>query len=84
MYMKEVKNYILLSIFLLITATINKAELYLKELAEHAVDAFIVSDPGVLSLVREIIPEANIISARRLTVQIPKLPISGTDRELKG
>ncbi|MCP4254718.1 MAG: U32 family peptidase [Candidatus Scalindua sp.] len=53
------KLYITLNIFAH-NCHINKAEQYLKELSEHAVDAFIVSDPGVLSLVREIIPEANI------------------------
>tara|TARA_B100001964_G_scaffold99691_1_gene111328 strand:- start:4146 stop:5387 length:1242 start_codon:yes stop_codon:yes gene_type:complete len=53
------KLYITLNIFAH-NCHINKAEQYLKELSEHAVDAFIVSDPGVLSLVKEIIPEANI------------------------
>jgi putative protease len=53
------KIYITLNIFAH-NCHINKAEQYLKELSEHAVDAFIVSDPGLLSLVREIIPEASI------------------------
>jgi len=53
------KLYITLNIFAH-NCHINKAEQYLKELGEHDVDAFIVSDPGVLSLVKEIIPEANI------------------------
>ena len=53
------KIYITLNIFAH-NCHINKAEQYLKELSVYAVDAFIVSDPGVLSLVREIIPEANI------------------------
>ncbi len=53
------KIYIALNIFAH-NCHINKAEQYLKELSEHAVDAFIVSDPGVMSLVREIIPKANI------------------------
>ena len=53
------KLYITLNIFAH-NCHINKAEQYLKELGEHDVDAFIVSDPGVLSLVKEIIPDANI------------------------
>ncbi len=53
------KLYIALNIFAH-NCHIHKAEQYLKELSEHDIDAFIVSDPGVLSLVREIIPEANI------------------------
>ncbi|MDP6924558.1 MAG: U32 family peptidase [Candidatus Scalindua sp.] len=53
------KLYITLNIFAH-NCHINKAEQYMKELGEHDVDAFIVSDPGVMSLVKEIIPGANI------------------------
>ncbi len=53
------KIYITLNIFAH-NCHISKAEQYLKELGEHDVDAFIVSDPGVMSLVKEIIPGANI------------------------
>ena len=53
------KLYITLNIFAH-NCHINKAEQYLKELGEHDVDAFIVSDPGVLSLVKELIPDVNI------------------------
>ncbi len=53
------KLYIALNIFAH-NCHINKAEQYLMELAKYPIDAFIVADPGVLSLIREIIPEANI------------------------
>ncbi len=53
------KIYITLNIFAH-NCHVSKAEQYLKELSVHAVDAFIVSDPGMLSLVREIVPKANI------------------------
>ncbi len=53
------KIYITLNIFAH-NCHVNKAAQYLKELSVHAVDAFIVSDPGMLSLVSEIVPNANI------------------------
>lgn len=56
---RDKKLYIALNIFAH-NHHIPKIEQYLKELAKHPIDAFIVSDPGVLSIVRDIIPEANI------------------------
>ena len=56
---RDRKLYIALNIFAH-NCHIPKIEQYLKELAKFPVDAFIVSDPGVLSIVRDIIPEASI------------------------
>ena len=53
------KLYITLNIFAH-NCHITRIEQYLKELAAYTVDAFIVSDPGVLSIVRDVIPEATI------------------------
>ncbi len=50
------KLYITLNIFAH-NCHIRKIEQYLKELAEYPVDAVIVADPGVLSLVSEFMPE---------------------------
>ena len=51
----ERKLYITLNIFAH-NCHITKIEQYLKELAKYPVDAFIVSDPGVFSVVRDVIP----------------------------
>jgi putative protease len=56
---RDRKLYIALNIFAH-NYHIPKIEQYLNELARYPVDAFIVSDPGVLSIVRDVIPEANI------------------------
>ncbi len=56
---RDRKLYIALNIFAH-NCHISKIEQYLKELARYSVDAFIISDPGVLSIVRDVIPEANI------------------------
>jgi putative protease len=53
------KLYIALNIFAH-NCHITKIEQYLKELAGYPVDAFIVSDPGVLSVVRDIMPDVPI------------------------
>jgi len=53
------KLYIALNIFAH-NCHINKIEQYLKELARCPIDAVIVADPGVLSLVRENMPETSI------------------------
>jgi len=53
------KLYIALNIFAH-NCHIVKIEQYLKELAEYPVDAFIVSDPGVLTVVRDIMPDATV------------------------
>ena len=50
------KLYITLNIFAH-NCHIAKIEQYLKELAEYPVDAVIIADPGVLSLVRDIMPD---------------------------
>ncbi|MGR3174617.1 MAG: peptidase U32 family protein [Candidatus Scalindua sp.] len=56
---RDRKLYIALNIFAH-NHHIPKIEQYLNELAMYPVDAFIVSDPGVLSIVRAVIPEATI------------------------
>ena len=56
---RDKKLYIALNIFAH-NYHIPKIEQYLNELARYPVDAFIISDPGVLSIVREVMPEANI------------------------
>jgi putative protease len=56
---RDKKLYIALNIFAH-NYHIPKIEQYLNELARYPVDAFIVSDPGVLSIVRDVIPEATI------------------------
>jgi len=56
---RDKKLYIVLNIFAH-NYHIPKIEQYLNELARYPVDAFIISDPGVLSIVREVMPEANI------------------------
>ena len=56
---REKKLYIALNIFAH-NYHVSKIEQYLNELAKYPVDAFIVSDPGVLSIVRDVIPEATI------------------------
>ena len=56
---RDKKLYIALNIFAH-NCHVSKIEQYLNELAKYPVDAFIVSDPGVLSIVRDVIPEATI------------------------
>jgi len=56
---RDKKLYIALNIFAH-NYHVSKIEQYLNELAKYPVDAFIVSDPGVLSIVRDVIPEATI------------------------
>ena len=56
---RDKKLYIALNIFAH-NYHIPKIEQYLNELARYPVDAFIVSDPGVLNIVRDVIPEAII------------------------
>ncbi len=56
---RDKKLYITLNIFAH-NCHIVKIEQYLKELAEYPVDAFIVSDPGVLTAVRDIMPDATV------------------------
>jgi putative protease len=56
---RDKKLYITLNTFAH-NCHIPKIEQYLNELARYPVDAFIVSDPGVLSIVRDVIPEAAI------------------------
>ncbi len=56
---RDRKLYIALNIFAH-NCHIPKIEQYLNELARYPVDAIIVSDPGVLSIVRDVIPEATI------------------------
>ncbi len=56
---KDKKIYIALNIFAH-NYHIPKIEQYLKELAKYPVDALIISDPGILTLVRDIIPEVTI------------------------
>jgi len=56
---RDRKLYIALNIFAH-NYHIPRIEQYLNELARHPVDALIVSDPGVLSIVRDVIPEATI------------------------
>ena len=50
------KLYLTLNIFAHNCHT-SKMEPYLKELAKYPIDAVIIADPGVLSLVREIMPD---------------------------
>ena len=56
---RDKKLYIALNIFAH-NCHVSKIEQYLNELAKYPVDAFIVSDPGVLSIVRDVVPEATI------------------------
>ena len=39
---------------------LDKLEKYLKSLAKHPLDALIVSDPGVMTLIRDVLPEVPI------------------------
>ncbi len=39
---------------------IPKLEQYLKELARYPVDALIISDPGILEIVKDVLPEMSI------------------------
>ncbi|MFQ5965342.1 MAG: U32 family peptidase [Candidatus Scalinduaceae bacterium] len=56
---RDKKIYITLNIFAH-NYHIPKIEQYLKELANYPVDAMIVSDPGVLTIVKDIMPEMPI------------------------